>query len=68
MAAWAPDPPHPHAPTPPAPHPHIRKFFLREQNEIYQRGPELEVDCRYTNFFGGAVTPPPPWGRGRGRH
>ena len=30
---------------------HIRKFFLRKKMKFYQRGPNLEVDFRYTNFF-----------------
>ena len=33
--------------------------FPQEKNEIYQRGPNLEVDFRYTNFFL-ASDPPPP--------
>ena len=39
-------------------HPH-QKIFPQEKNEIYQRGPNLEVDFRYTNFFL-ASDPPPP--------
>ena len=31
-------------------HPH-QKIFPQEKNEIYQRGPNLDVDFRYTNFF-----------------
>ena len=48
MAAWAslPDPPT----QPPT---HVTKFFLSKKKEIYQRGPKLEVDFRYTNFFSG---------------
>ena len=37
-------------PTHPPTHPH-QKIFPQEKNEIYQRGPNLEVNCRYTNFF-----------------
>ena len=40
---------------------HIRKFFLRKKMKFYQRGPNLEVDFRYTNFFL-ASDPPPPRG------
>ena len=41
---------------------HIRKFVPQEKNEIYQRGPNLEVDFRYTNFFLASDPPthPPP--------
>ena len=42
----------------PPTHPH-QKIFPPEKNEIYQRGPNLEVDFRYTNFFL-ASDPPPP--------
>ena len=42
----------------PPTHPH-QKIFPQEKNEIYQRGPNLEVDFRYTNFFL-ASDPPPP--------
>ena len=42
----------------PPTHPH-QKIFRQEKNEIYQRGPNLEVDVRYTNFFL-ASDPPPP--------
>ena len=45
MAAWAPPP------DPPT-HPH-QKFFLQEKNDIYQRGPRLEVDFKSTPFFFG---------------
>ena len=38
--------------THPPTHPHQKK------NEIYQRGPNLEVDFRYTNFF--LASDPPP--------
>ena len=41
-----------------APPPNIRKIFLGKENEAYQRGPNLEVDFRYTNFF----WPPAPGG------
>ena len=44
-------------PTHPPTHPH-QKIFPQEKNETYQRGPNLEVDFRYTNFF--LATPPPP--------
>ena len=40
----------------PPTHPHI---FLRKKMKFYQRGPNLEVDFRYTNFFL-ASDPPPP--------
>ena len=45
----------------PPSHPH-QKIFPQEKNEIYQRGPNLEVDFRYTNFFlaSDPPTPPPP--------
>ena len=33
----------------PPTHPH-QKIFPLEKNEIYQRGPNLEVDFRYTHF------------------
>ena len=42
----------------PPTHPH-QKIFPQEKNEIYQWGPNLEVDFRYTNFFL-ASDPPPP--------
>ena len=42
----------------PPTHPH-QKIFPQEKNEIYQRGPNLEVDFRYTNFFL-ASDPPSP--------
>ena len=42
----------------PSTHPH-QKIFPQEKNEIYPRGPNLEVDFRYTNFFL-ASDPPPP--------
>ena len=40
--------------TPPT-HPptHIRKPFTWIKNEIYQRGPKLEAEIGYTNFWGG---------------
>ena len=41
----------------PPTHPH-QKIFPQEKNEIYQRGPNLEVDFRYTTFFW-PLTPPP---------
>ena len=41
----------------PPTHPH-QKIFPQEKNEIYQRGPNLEVDFRYTNFF--LASDPPP--------
>ena len=44
--------------THPPTHPH-QKIFPQEKNEIYQRGPNLGVDFRYTNFFL-ASDPPPP--------
>ena len=28
----------------------IVEIIAREKNEIYQRGPKLDVDCGYTNF------------------
>ena len=39
-----------------------QKIFPQEKNEIYQRGPNLEVDFRYTNFFLASDPPthPPP--------
>ena len=45
----------------PPTHPH-QKIFPQEKNEIYQRGPNLEVDFRYTNFFLASDPPthPPP--------
>ena len=43
----------------PPPHPH-QKIFPQENNEIYQRGLNLEVDFRYTNFFLASDPPPPP--------
>ena len=43
----------------PPTHPH-QKIFPQEKNEIYQRGPNLEVDFRYTNFFLASEPPPPP--------
>ena len=43
------NPPPPRGIDPPT-HPH-QKAFPQEQNEIYERGPNLEVDLRYTNFF-----------------
>ena len=49
-------------PTHPPTHPH-QKIFPRKKNEIYQRGPNLEVDFRYTNFFLASdppTHPPPP--------
>ena len=45
--------------THPPTHPH-QKIFPQEKNEIYQRGPNLEVDFRYTNFFLASDPPPPP--------
>ena len=50
-------------PDPPA-HPH-QKTFPQEQNEIYQRGPKLEVEFGYTNFFWPLTRPP---GIGKIRH
>ena len=47
MAAWAPPPD-------PPPHP------LTSENEIYQRGPKLEVHFRYTLLFWPLTPPPPP--------
>ena len=48
MAAGSPPP------DPPTPTTHI--------NEVYQRGPKLKVDFRYTNFcFGLRHSPPKPW-------
>ena len=45
----------------PPTHPH-QKFFPQEKNEIYQRGPNLEVDFRYANFFLASDPPTPlPW-------
>ena len=41
-----------HPPTHPPTHPH-QKIFPDGKNEIYQSGPKLEVDFRYTNFFSG---------------
>ena len=41
------------------PHTHNRKNFPQEKNEIYQRGPNLEVDFRYTNFVLTSGPPPP---------
>ena len=41
------------------PHP-CQQIFPQEKNEVYQRGLELEVDFRYTNFFSGLCPPPPP--------
>ena len=46
----------------PPTHPH-QEIFPQEKNEIYQRGPNLEVDFRYTNFFLASdppTHPPPP--------
>ena len=43
----------------PPTHPH-QKIFPQEKNEMYQRGPNLEVDFRYTNFFLASDPPPPP--------
>ena len=43
----------------PPTHPH-QKIFPQEKNEIYQRGPNLEVDFRYTNFFLASDPPTPP--------
>ena len=43
----------------PPTHPH-QKIFPQVKNEIYQRGPNLEVDFRYTNFFLASDPPPPP--------
>ena len=40
-------------------HPH-QKIFPQEKNEIYQRGPNLEVDFRYTKFFLASDPPSPP--------
>ena len=39
---------------------HIRKFFLGKKMKFYQRGPNLEVDFRNTNFFLASDPPPPP--------
>ena len=36
--------------TPPPPT-GIRKVFLKKKNGIYQKGPNLEVEFRYTNFL-----------------
>ena len=41
----------------PPTHPH-QKMFPQDKNEIYQRGPNLEVDFRYTNFV--LASDPPP--------
>ena len=46
-------------PTHPPTHPH-QKIFPQEKKEIYQRGPNLEVDFTYTNFFLASDPPPPP--------
>ena len=55
------DPPT-HPPTQPPTHPH-QKIFPRETNmKFTQRGPNLEVDFRYTNFFLASDPPPPPPG------
>ena len=54
MAAWAPPP------DPPTHPPTSEKFSSGEKKEIYQRGPQLEVDFRYTNLFFGLWTPPLP--------
>ena len=43
--------------THPPTHPH-QKIFPQEKDEIYQRGPNLEVDFRYTNFFWPLTHPP----------
>ena len=43
----------------PPTHPH-QKIFPQEKNEIYKRGPNLEVDFRYTNFFLAPDPPTPP--------
>ena len=51
MAARAPPPD-------PCTHPH-QKIFPRRKSEIYQSGPKLAVDFRYTNCFL-ASDPPPP--------
>ena len=37
-------------------HPHL-KFFPEEKKEIHQKGPKLEVDFRYTNFWGASDAP-----------
>ena len=42
MAAWA---------LPPDPTPPTSEIFTPEKNEIYQRGPKLEVNLRHTNSF-----------------
>ena len=34
----------------PTPHPH-QKIFLRDKNEIYQRGRKFEAEFKYTNFL-----------------
>ena len=44
--------------TPPAPL--IRKLCLRKQMKFIKRGPNLEVDFRYTNYFLAPDPPPPP--------
>ena len=49
---------------PPATPTHIRGVFLGNKNEIYQRGPTLEGNFRYTNFSFLASAPPPRGGGG----
>ena len=61
-AAWAPPP------DPPTPS-HQKSFHGK--NEIYQRGPKLEVDFRYTKFLASdppTHAPPPPPGYSCGCH
>ena len=43
----------------PPTHPH-QKIFPQEKNEIYQRGPNLEVDIGTQTFFWPLTHPPPP--------
>ena len=42
----------------PSTHPHQKSFS--QKNEIYQRGPNLEVNFGDTNFFLASNPPPPP--------
>ena len=64
LRAWAP---------PPDPPP-TSENFPQDKNDVYQRGPKLEVDFRYTNFLASnppspdkGLVPNPP-GKGHGRH
>ena len=43
---------------------HTRKIFLRQKNEIYQRGRKFEADFTYTNFFFASDLPPTRRGGG----